>query len=77
MAEAKPAAQKKRKAEEEETPAAKRTKPAEAEGTSKTLFVGGLPWSIDEDTLAVEFGAYGTVISARIITDRETGKSKG
>lgn len=41
------------------------------------LFVGGLPWSVSDRDLQQMFEAYGTVGSAKIITDRETGKSRG
>lgn len=44
---------------------------------STKLFVGSLPWSIKDKTLQETFEAHGTVISAKIITDRETGRSKG
>ena len=41
------------------------------------LFVGGLPFSTTDDELAQVFGAHGTVASAKVITDRDTGRSKG
>ena len=44
---------------------------------TKTLYVGNLPWSISQDDLAEYFGRYGSVVSSRIITDRETGRSRG
>jgi RNA recognition motif-containing protein len=44
---------------------------------TKTLYVGNLPWSVTEDELAQEFSAHAEVISARVITDRETGRSRG
>lgn len=44
---------------------------------TKTLYVGNLPWSTTEDDLAALFGATGEVKSARIITDRESGRSRG
>ena len=44
---------------------------------TKTLYVGNLPWSVTEDELAQEFAPYGEVVSARIVTDRETGRSRG
>ncbi|MFT5587843.1 MAG: cold-inducible RNA-binding protein, partial [Cognaticolwellia sp.] len=43
----------------------------------KKLFVGGLPWAADDRDLTAAFSAIGTVIEARVITDRETGKSRG
>jgi RNA recognition motif-containing protein len=42
-----------------------------------TLYVGNLPWSLTEDELANAFTSVGPVHSARIITDRETGRSRG
>ncbi len=44
---------------------------------TKTLYVGNLPWSSTESTLADAFRPYGNVISSRIITDKETGRSRG
>lgn len=39
------------------------------------LFVGGLSWNTDDISLRDAFGAYGQVVDAIIIKDRETGKS--
>lgn len=44
---------------------------------SKKLFVGSLPWSIDDAGLASLFAQAGTVVSAQVIKDRETGRSRG
>ena len=44
---------------------------------SKKLYVGGLPYSISDTQLEELFAAHGTVESARVITDRMTGRSKG
>ena len=41
------------------------------------LFVGGLPFSTTDDELSQVFGAHGTVASAKVIIDRDTGRSKG
>ena len=41
------------------------------------LFVGGLPFSSTDDDLQQLFAAHGTVASAKVITDRDTGRSKG
>ena len=41
------------------------------------LFVGGLPFSTTDDELAAAFADFGTVASAKVITDRETGRSRG
>ena len=43
----------------------------------KKLYVGNLPYSIDSSGLQELFTAHGTVESAEIIADRETGRSKG
>jgi RNA recognition motif-containing protein len=44
---------------------------------SKTLYVGNLPWQITEAELTTSFEAHGQVISSRIVTERENGKSRG
>jgi cold-inducible RNA-binding protein len=41
------------------------------------LFVGGLSWGTTEDSLRQAFSAIGTVVSASVIMDKYTGKSKG
>lgn len=43
----------------------------------KRLYVGNLPWSVNNDSLAKLFSKYSSVVSATIITDRETGRSRG
>jgi RNA recognition motif-containing protein len=43
----------------------------------KKLYVGNLPYSTTEADLTDAFGQCGTVESVRIITDRESGRSKG
>ncbi len=43
----------------------------------KKLYVGNLPFSATEDSLADTFAACGTVDSVKIITDRDSGRSKG
>lgn len=44
---------------------------------NKKIYVGNLPYSAGDADLADTFGAYGTVESARIVTDRDSGRSKG
>ena len=44
---------------------------------STKLYVGGLAYEIADDRLQEIFSAHGTVESARVITDRETGRSRG
>ncbi|NCG34439.1 MAG: RNA-binding protein [Dehalococcoidales bacterium] len=41
------------------------------------IYVGNLPWSIDDDGLQALFAEHGDVISAKVIKDRETNRSKG
>ena len=41
------------------------------------LYVGNLPWSTTDSALSEMFGAYGTVESAIVVTDRESGRSRG
>ena len=43
----------------------------------KKLYVGNLPFSATEQDLHAKFAALGTVDSAKIIMDRDTGRSKG
>ncbi len=43
----------------------------------RKLYVGNLPYSVTESALSDKFAAYGTVESAKLITDRATGQSKG
>ena len=41
------------------------------------LFVGGIPWATTADDLKQLFSAHGNVISATVITDKMTGRSRG
>ncbi|MGN0854364.1 MAG: RNA recognition motif domain-containing protein [Kiritimatiellia bacterium] len=50
--------------------------PAPEDGSIE-IYVGNLSYDLTEDVLRKEFEAYGTVNSARIITNRYNGKSKG
>jgi RNA recognition motif-containing protein len=43
----------------------------------KKLYVGGLPYSVTDDQLNELFASHGTVESARVISDRFSGRSKG
>ena len=43
----------------------------------RKLYVGNLPYSADNQTLQATFSTCGTVDSVNIITDRDTGRSKG
>ena len=44
---------------------------------SKKLFVGGLSWNTDDRGLQEAFEAFGTVLEAKVITDRDSGRSRG
>ncbi len=44
---------------------------------SKNIYVGNLPFSATADELRAAFEKYGTVNSAEVITDKETGRSRG
>ena len=41
------------------------------------IYVGNLSYSTDRDELREVFAAFGEVSAARVVTDRDTGKSKG
>ena len=43
----------------------------------RKLYVGNLTYGVDSSQLEQMFAAYGTVQSAQVIVDRETGRSKG
>jgi RNA recognition motif-containing protein len=43
----------------------------------KKLYVGNLSYSVDSSELEQLFGQHGQVVSAQIINDRDTGRSKG
>ncbi len=43
----------------------------------KKLYVGNLPDSATEQDLSDKFAAFGTVISVKLITDRDTGQTRG
>ena len=44
---------------------------------NKKIYVGNLPYSAGDADLADAFSAFGTVESARVVTDRDSGRSKG
>ena len=44
---------------------------------STKLFVGGLSWDTSDDGLRNAFEEYGQVVEAKVITDRDTGRSRG
>lgn len=43
----------------------------------KKIYVGNLPFSATSESLSEVFGQFGKVDSSKIITDRDTGRSKG
>jgi RNA recognition motif-containing protein len=44
---------------------------------AKKLYVGNLPWSFTSSDLEALFAPFGTVQSAEVVSDRETGRSRG
>ena len=44
---------------------------------SKKLFVGGLSWGTTDEGLQGAFSRFGEIAEAKVITDRETGRSRG
>ncbi|KAM0946588.1 putative RNA recognition motif domain, nucleotide-binding alpha-beta plait domain superfamily [Dioscorea sansibarensis] len=45
--------------------------------SSTKLFIGGLSYSTDDQSLREAFNPFGNVVEARVITDRDTGRSRG
>jgi RNA recognition motif-containing protein len=43
----------------------------------KSLFVGNLPWSVNAEELQAKFAEHVPVVSSRVVSDRETGRSRG
>ena len=41
------------------------------------LYVGNLPYSVRDEDLSQAFGQFGSVVSAKVMMDRDTGRSKG
>ncbi len=44
---------------------------------AKKLYFGGLSYSTTDDSLQAAVSQFGTVVSAKVIMDRETGRSRG
>jgi len=44
---------------------------------STKLYVGNLPWEFSNEKLMDTFKSHGNVISAKVVTDRESGRSRG
>ncbi|ORZ20018.1 hypothetical protein BCR41DRAFT_351129 [Lobosporangium transversale] len=75
---------KKRKADTEQAPVVKKAKTETAaapsnddSSASTTVFVGGLSWNVDNDWLRQEFEGCGDIADVRVITDRDSQRSKG
>ena len=86
MKDAAPVAASKKRAAEETAAPSKKAKTAEVAPSAvaapdaaetSTIFVGGLSWNVDNEWLKSEFEEVGEVVSARVVTDRETQKSRG
>ena len=45
--------------------------------SSNKLFVGGLSWNTDDNSLQAAFSAHGTVEEAKVIVNHKTGRSRG
>ena len=45
--------------------------------TIKKLFVGSLPWAVDNQKLQDLFSQFGNVVSASVVMDKMTGRSRG
>ena len=43
----------------------------------KKLFIGGLAWKTDDASLNEAFAPFGDILEARVVLDRETGRSRG
>lgn len=44
---------------------------------SSKLYVGNLPWALSDNELKETFTPHGNVVTAKVVTDRETGRSRG
>ncbi len=44
---------------------------------AKNIYVGNLPWSATEEEVRAAFETYGSVVSVKLIEDRETGRPRG
>ncbi len=43
----------------------------------KSIYVGNLPWSVTDSDLQAKFSEFGNVVSARVVMDKFSGKSRG
>ncbi|CAM8924021.1 unnamed protein product [Rhodiola kirilowii] len=53
------------------------TRVFDTEHTAPRIYVGNLPWQVDNERLEQIFSEHGKVVEARIVYDRETGRSRG
>jgi RNA recognition motif-containing protein len=44
---------------------------------SKSLYVGNIPWSVTSEELVTKFGEFGEVADARVVKEKDSGRSKG
>ncbi|MBG0776094.1 MAG: RNA-binding protein [Desulfovibrionaceae bacterium] len=44
---------------------------------AKNIYVGNLPWSATEDEVRSTFSQYGSVVSVKLVEDRDTGRPRG
>ena len=51
--------------------------PQQKDTTMTKIFVGGLPYHTTDESLRMYFAVYGDIEEAVVITDRQTGKSRG
>ena len=51
--------------------------PKQFGGASFRIYVGNLPWQVDDSRLVQLFSEHGKVVDARVVYDRETGRSRG
>ncbi|PNY20412.1 Nuclear localization sequence-binding protein [Tolypocladium capitatum] len=70
-------ASKKRKAENDIDATPKKAKTDENAQAASTLFAGSLSWGIDDDALYEAFKDFGGLVSARVVTDKLSGRSRG
>lgn len=55
----------------------RRDRPRRQDAPGSKVYVGNLSWSTDDQSLGDIFSEYGDVVNAKVITDMETGRSKG
>nr|ABK24573.1 unknown [Picea sitchensis] len=52
-------------------------RPSQAGSSTNKIYVGNLPWQADDNSLLQLFSEHGKVLEARVVYDRETGRSRG